>query len=532
MQNARRVFGMVIVLLGAASLTWAQNPVPIFGSAASPQIAGADFDVEIKVGNSTNPVSNLFGLSLELNYTNTSFVDVVGPPVQGDFLSSDILFFPNVDDANGKVSVGMTRKGGGGVNGEGTVLKVKFRTLATTPGGTQIQFTIANVSANDPNGAPIVLTPAPFTVVIGAVVVCPTASAINPAIGPAGTAVTITGTDLNDVTAVRFANNVAANFTITNATQISATVPNGAVTGPITLSKTGCADVQTSAFTVVACPTVSGIDPATGLAGATVTITGTNLNDVTAVKFANNLLANFGVTNATQILTTVPVGAVTGPITLSKTGCAEVQTSNFTVLPPRFVRVKSATASLGNIVMVFIELDALGDENALGFSLVFDPAIFSNPQAALGRDAGTASLITNASQTGSGRYGLVIALPAGQKFAAGTREIVVVSFAVSATTQATTTAIGFGDQPIPREAVDTGAGSLPVTWTAGLITLIAGHEGDVAPRPNGNNGAVTIEDWVQLGRFAARLDTPGTEPNEFQRADCAPKACGDGRLGI
>jgi hypothetical protein len=266
--------------------------------------------------------------------------------------------------------------------------------------------------------------------------------------------------------------------------------------------------------------------------GATVKINGANFTDVTAVKFSNNIPAAFTVTSATQISATVPNGAVTGPITLSKTGCADVQTGTFTIFPPRIVRVKNATGSAGNIVMVSIELDALGDENALGFSLTFDPAILSNPQASLGRDAGAASLITNASQASLGQYGLAVALPAGQKFSAGTREIAVMSFAVSATTKATSATIGFGDQPIPRDVVDANAGLLPVTWTPGTITIIAGYEGDVTPRPSGNNGAVTTDDWVQVGRFVARLDAPSTEPNEFQRADCAPRTCGDGRLAI
>jgi hypothetical protein len=338
-------------------------------------------------------------LSFVLNYTNTGFVDVVGTPTAGSFLGNDIVFLPNVDDPNGKVSVGMSRKGGqGGVSGAGTVLQATFTSQASTPNGTAVQFTITEISATDVNGDPITLNPAALTVIITNLQ-CPTVTGIAPAIGTVGTAVAITGTNFMEVTAVKFANNVPANFTVTNATQILATVPAGAVTGPITLSKTGCADVPTSAFTVVVCPTVSGIDPASGLVGAAVTITGTNFTDVTAVKFSNNVSATFTVTSATEISTTVPAGAETGPITISKAGCTDVQTGVFTVIPPRFVRVVSATASVGNVVTVAIALDALGDENALGFSLTFDPAILSNPQATRGRDAGAANLITNACRT-------------------------------------------------------------------------------------------------------------------------------------
>src|SRR5262249_18596810 len=123
-------------------------------------------------------------------------------------------------------------------------------------------------------------------------------------------------------------------------------VPAGAVTGPITISKTGCTDVQTATFTIntpPACPTVNGINPTNGAVGASVVITGTNFTGVTGVKFTNNVTATFTVNSATQITATftensatqitatVPNGAVPGPITISKTGCTDVQTATFTV---------------------------------------------------------------------------------------------------------------------------------------------------------------------------------------------------------
>jgi hypothetical protein len=65
-----------------------------------------------------------------------------------------------------------------------------------------------------------------------------------------------------------------------------------------------------------------------------------------------------------------------------------------------------------------------------------------------------------------------------------------------------------------------------------VFTIAAsGLEADVAPRGN-VNGAVSISDWVQVGRFAAGLDVvnPGSE---FQRADCAPiSTLGNGVISI
>jgi len=64
------------------------------------------------------------------------------------------------------------------------------------------------------------------------------------------------------------------------------------------------------------------------------------------------------------------------------------------------------------------------------------------------------------------------------------------------------------------------------------VTIAAGYEGDVSPRPNGSSGTVTIADWVQTGRFAAGFDVAAAG-SEFQRADTAPRSTlGNGAITI
>jgi hypothetical protein len=196
----------------------------------------------------------------------------------------------------------------------------------------------------------------------------------------------------------------------------------------------------------------------------------------------------------------------------------------------RAVRVGNASGSPGGQVSVPIELLAQGDENALGFSLTFDPAVLGNPQAALGSGASGATLNANTSQTGSGRLGLALSLPFGQKFGAGARQIVVVNFTIASGASGSSTQVGFGDQPIAREISDVNARALQASYAPGAVSLTSGLEGDVAPRPSGN-GSVTITDWVQTGRFVAGQDTPAG--GEFQRADTAPRESrGNGSLTI
>ncbi len=85
----------------------------------------------------------------------------------------------------------------------------------------------------------------------------------------------------------------------------------------------------------------------------------------------------------------------------------------------------------------------------------------------------------------------------------------------------------------------TTAGALDTTYNGNedafvtkldLPTAAAGLEADVAPRPDGD-GAFLPTDLVQIRRFVSGLDTAATTPNEFQRADCAPRTTlGDGLL--
>src|SRR3989454_929734 len=82
-----------------------------------------------------------------------------------------------------------------------------------------------------------------------AVTPAPTITSFAPTSGPVGTPVTITGTNFTGASAVRF-NGTSANFTATSSTSISATVPSGATTGPLSVTTPGGTATSTSSFTV------------------------------------------------------------------------------------------------------------------------------------------------------------------------------------------------------------------------------------------------------------------------------------------
>lgn len=246
--------------------------------------------------------------------------------------------------------------------------------------------------------------------------------------------------------------------------------------------------------------------------------------------FNNNLIT--GATNSSLILTNVQMSQAGDYWVVVTNNFGSATSSNATLVvnfPPAAVSVGSASGTAGQLVTVPIVLLANGNENGLGFSLNYSPALLTNAGVTLGSGASGASLVVNPNQAGA--IGIGVALPSGSTFAPGTQQVAVVSFtsAVAATGYSTT--LSFGDQPTSRALSDAKANQLPVNFTGGQVTLSrSSFEADVAPRPNGD-GKVDITDWVQVGRFVAALDIPS--PSEFQRADCAPRdTFGDGQLTV
>ena len=79
-------------------------------------------------------------------------------------------------------------------------------------------------------------------------------------------------------------------------------------------------------------PNISHLTPTSGTPGTTVIIPGRNLSDATAVAF-NGTQSTIVSENAQQIVTTVPTGATTGPVTVSTPAGTATSTGTFTVTP-------------------------------------------------------------------------------------------------------------------------------------------------------------------------------------------------------
>jgi IPT/TIG domain len=78
----------------------------------------------------------------------------------------------------------------------------------------------------------------------------PTITSFTPTTGAVGTSVVITGTGLLGATSVTFGGTAATTFTVDSDTQITATVPAGATTGPIVITTPGGTVTSPTVFTV------------------------------------------------------------------------------------------------------------------------------------------------------------------------------------------------------------------------------------------------------------------------------------------
>jgi large repetitive protein len=126
---------------------------------------------------------------------------------------------------------------------------VKFNTSAsasfTINSPTQITAIVNQTALSGPIK---IVTPAGTATSAGSFLVLPKINSLTPTKGAVGASVTISGSGFTGATAVKL-NGTTASFTLMSSTQITATVPSGASTGPITVS-TANGTATSNAFTV------------------------------------------------------------------------------------------------------------------------------------------------------------------------------------------------------------------------------------------------------------------------------------------
>ncbi len=153
----------------------------------------------------------------------------------------------------------------------------------------------------------------------------------TPSSGGPGTTVRLQGANLSGTTKVQF-NDVDASFSQVSDTELRATVPLAASTGPVSVQTPKGSTNSPWRFVVIPSPVITAFAPTSGGVGTQVILTGANLGQLTSARF-NNTPATWVVNSPGQITLTVPPGATTGPISVASAQGTNTTSTPFTVLP-------------------------------------------------------------------------------------------------------------------------------------------------------------------------------------------------------
>lgn len=182
----------------------------------------------------------------------------------------------------------------------------------------------------------------------------PVITSFSPPNGGNPTAVYINGANfVVNGTTVTFSGASPVAGTVTASTVVEATVPAGAVTGPITVTTSAGSAVSASNFVASSTPAITGFNPPYGSIGSSVTISGWNFYGVTSVKF-NGTTASFSTPSQTQITATVPAGATSGQISVTTAAGTAMSGSNYlTGAGPFITSFSPPLGTLNNYITLY-----------------------------------------------------------------------------------------------------------------------------------------------------------------------------------
>ena len=323
----------------------------------SPTAGAIGSTVTINGGNFFNPTTvKIGGTSASATITSTTQISATVPTgattgqivvsnAYGSFTTSSNFLTgtkPIITDFSPTVGAVNTTVNMDGLN-LSTVTNVTFNGVKesiTAKSATTLQVNITNASGTGP--ITVISPQGSFTTSSNFISsTAPIVTDFAPTLGGTGVNVVIDGLNFTHATSVKF-DGVSAAFTVTAGTQITATVPSEAATGPITVASNTASYTTSSNFVVTtSAPVITGFTPASGVRGTTVTINGGNFTNLSSVQF-NGVTATYTPPTSTTVLyATVPASATSGLISV-KNGSGTGASSALFYLQPW---ITNATAS-------------------------------------------------------------------------------------------------------------------------------------------------------------------------------------------
>ncbi len=151
----------------------------------------------------------------------------------------------------------------------------------------------------------------------------------QPSSAKEGATIGIFGQGFTSSSVVQFGGVQSTSVKLSGTTFLTATVPAGALTGPVTVTTGGTTLTSNPEFRVT--PQLLSFNPPNGSVGTQVTITGIGFTQALGVGFGDSVPAEFTVNSDTEVTATVPAGAKTGPIGVVTKGGTAISSAIFTV---------------------------------------------------------------------------------------------------------------------------------------------------------------------------------------------------------
>jgi hypothetical protein len=253
-----------------------------------------------------------------------------------------------------------------------------------------------------------------------------------PTSGDPGSLVTLTGSGFTGASGVSFNGSVSPAFTVDSDTSITAAVPTGAKSGPVSVTTPAGTTTTVSSFTVTGVVTLTATSLKYG--GSTSAVTGAGITLKATLKTSAGVVvagrtvsfslngstyaATTGSTGVAQVSATAPTSAGSYPISISFSGDSTYAASTASstlrvVLPTPVVRYTGPTsATHGTSVTLSATLRTSGGLALAGRTLSF--TLGSVTSSAVTDGTGTASVVRTApSTTGSFRVAVKFAGDAG-----------------------------------------------------------------------------------------------------------------------
>lgn len=360
--------GTIVVIAGnnfsgVSAVTFGGVPAQSFTVNSSSQITAV-----------TPPRASAGSVPIEITLTtgtiDSSYTYVAAPTIS--------LISPSSGSTSGGMSVlitgtnflGVTSVTFGGTKAQSFTVNSETQITAVTPiksaGVVNVQITTAGGIATSP---------------IAFTYTAPTITSLSPISGPTAgeTVVTIFGTNLLGTTAVTFGGTNSKSFTVLNSSTISAVVPAKSA-GAVTVNVVTPGATLSATYTYLAAPSISSLSPSSGTTagGTTVTISGSNLNGVSSVRFGNLAASSFTVVSASQIVAITPASpAAVVNLTVISPGGNAARAFTFTASAPSITDVtpEFGSTSGGTTVVItgtnFVGTTAVtfGGTNATSFTV-------------------------------------------------------------------------------------------------------------------------------------------------------------------